>query len=168
MIVIDLLIALMFVFGIFKGFKNGFVISVISLIALIAGAYVSLRFSFYTKNYLEEHVDWSPNALTVAAFVITFLSVLVGLHFLGQVLTKMINVLALGLFNKLGGALFEAFKVLFIISIVFLFFQNINHDSIIVSEEKLQESYFYKFVQKTSKVISPHISTVVSIYNDKQ
>lgn len=155
MIVLDLLIVLMFAYGLFKGLKNGFIISVISLIALIAGAYIALRFSFHTKAFLEQQVDWSPNALTITAFLTTFLLVLIGLHLLGKILTKMIDVLALGFLNKLAGALFEAVKVLMIILVIFHFFEKINENVLIVSDEHLQKSFFYPYIQKTSKVFYP-------------
>lgn len=155
MFVLDLLIVLLLAYGFFKGLKNGFIISLVSLIALIAGAYISLRFSFHIKAFLEPQVNWNPNVLTITAFVITFLLVLIGLHLLGKILTKLIDVLALGFLNKLTGALFETAKVLMIILVVFYFFDEINKNTHVISEDRLQKSVFYPCIQKASKVFNP-------------
>ena len=84
MIVVDLIIAVLLGYALFKGIKNGLVVSVISLIALIVGIYISLRFSFFTRNFLTENTQWNPNTLTIAAFFITFVAVLILLYFLGE------------------------------------------------------------------------------------
>ena len=46
MIVVDLIIAVLLGYALFKGLQKGLIVAVISLTALIAGIYLSLRFSF--------------------------------------------------------------------------------------------------------------------------
>ncbi|HLW63369.1 MAG TPA: CvpA family protein [Flavobacterium sp.] len=155
MIVVDVLIMVLLGYGLYKGFRNGLIISVTSLIALIAGIYFSLRFSFYTRTLLEEHFQWNPNATTVAAFFITFVIVLIVLHLLGKLLTRIIETLALGFINRLAGALFEGIKALLIISVLLNLFQKINQNALIVSEEQLNESVFYRPIEEVSRYIFP-------------
>ena len=100
MIVIDLLIAVLLGYALFKGLQNGLVVSVISLVALVVGIYFSLRFSFYTRDVLIESTQWNPNTITIASFFITFLVVLIALYALGKLVTKMVDSLALGLYAK--------------------------------------------------------------------
>lgn len=155
MIIIDLIIAVLLGYGLFKGLKNGLVVSVISLIALIVGIYFSLRFSFFIRDLLVENTKWHANTLTVAAFFITFVCVLVLLYILGKAVTKLVDSLALGFVNKLTGAVFEGLKMVLIVSVFLNLFQKINYNNLIVSEEKLNESIFYKPIEKVSKTIFP-------------
>jgi len=155
MIVVDLIIAVLLGYALFKGIKNGLVVSVISLIALIVGIYFSLRFSFFTRDFLTENTQWNPNTLTIAAFFITFVAVLVLLFFLGKAITKVAESLALGFVNKILGAVFEGIKMLLIISVFLNLFQKINFNNLIVSKEKLDESVFYEPIEKVSKEIFP-------------
>jgi len=155
MIVVDLIIAVLLGYALFKGIKNGLVVSVISLIALIVGIYISLRFSFFTRNFLTENTQWNPNTLTIAAFFITFVVVLILLYFLGKAVTKLAESLALGFVNKILGAVFEGIKMLLIISVFLNLFQKINFNNLIVSKEKLDESVFYEPIEKVSKEIFP-------------
>ena len=155
MIVVDLIIAVLLGYSLFKGIKNGLVVSVISLIALIVGIYISLRFSFFTRNFLTENTQWNPNTLTIAAFFITFVIVLILLYFLGKAVTKLAESLALGFVNKILGAVFEGIKMLLIISVFLNLFQKINFNNLIVSKETLDESVFYEPIEKVSKKIFP-------------
>lgn len=155
MIVIDLIIAVLLGYALFKGLQNGLVVSVISLVALIVGIYFSLRFSFYTKDVLIQSTQWNPNTITIASFFITFLAVLIALYALGKLVTRLVDSLALGFLNKLAGALFEGIKMILIISVFLNLFQKINFNNLIVSEEKLNESIFYKPVESISKTVFP-------------
>lgn len=155
MIVADLLIAVLLGYALFKGVQKGLVVSVISLIALIAGIYLSLRFSFLVRDFLTVNTSWNPNTLTIAAFFITFIGVLFGLYALGKAVTKLAESLALGFVNKLLGAVFEGIKMLLIISVFLNLFQKINYNNLIVSEEKLNESIFYRPIEQLSKTIFP-------------
>lgn len=155
MIVVDLLIAVLLGYALFKGIKNGLVVSVVSLIALIVGIYLSLRFSFLIRDFLIANTDWNPNSLTIVAFFITFVAVLIGLYALGKAVTKLAESLALGFVNKLLGAVFEGIKMLLIISVFLNLFQKVNYNNLIISEEKLNESVFYQPVEQVSKTIFP-------------
>lgn len=155
MLVVDLIIAVLLGYALFKGIKNGLVVSIISLIALIVGIYLSLRFSFFANDFLSNNTQWNPNTITISAFFITFLFVLLALYALGKLLTKLIDRLALGFLNKLAGAAFEGIKMVLIISVFLNIFQKINYNNLIVSEEKLNESFFYKPVEEVSKKVFP-------------
>lgn len=155
MIVVDLIIAVLLGYALFKGMKNGLVVSVISLIALIAGIYLSLRFSFFTRDFLTLNTQWNPNTLTIAAFFITFVAVLILMFFLGKVITKLVESLALGFVNKIFGAVFEGIKMVLIISVFLNLFQKMNFNNLIVSKEKLEESVFYHPIEKVSKKVFP-------------
>ncbi|WCM41402.1 CvpA family protein [Flavobacterium sp. CBA20B-1] len=155
MIVVDLIIAVLLGYALFKGVKNGLVVSVVSFVALIAGIYLSLRFSFYVRGFLTIHTQWNPETLTVVAFMLTFVIVLVSLFFLGRALTKIAESLALGFVNKLFGAVFEGLKMLLIISVFLNVFQKINYNNLIVPEEKLDTSVFYKPIEKVAQYIFP-------------
>lgn len=155
MLIVDLIIAVLLGYSLFKGLQKGLIISIVSLIALIAGIYFSLRFSFFTREILQTNTQWNPNTITISAFFITFLIVLILLFVLGKALTKLANTIALGFINKLAGALFEGVKMILIISVFLNLFQKINYNNLIVSEEKLNESIFYHPIEEVSKKVFP-------------
>ena len=69
---LDIIIGILLVWGLYKGLKNGLFVELASLIALIAGIYGAIHFSYITGDYLAEQFDWSDQYLKIAAFLITF------------------------------------------------------------------------------------------------
>jgi len=149
------MIACLLGFSLYKGFKNGLVIALISLVSLLVGIYISLKFSFLLKDVIMQATQWNPYSVTLVAFVLTFIGVLFLIYQFGKILTKMLSSLALGGVNRIGGAIFEGLKMLMVISVVFNIFQKLNFNNMLVSEETLAKSQFYIPIESTSKKVFP-------------
>lgn len=155
MYIIDIIIACLLGYSLYKGFRNGLVISLVSLVSLVAGIFIALKFSFLLRDYILKATQWNANMVTLVAFVLTFLGVLILIHQLGKILTRVIKTLALGGVNRLAGAVFEGLKMILIISVVFNIFQKLNFNNLLVSEETLSQSLFYIPIESTSKKVFP-------------
>lgn len=153
--ILDTFIALIVGYALFKGFKNGLVVSLLSLVSLFAGIYVALKFSYIIKDVLVTEGASNEYTIGLIAFVFTFLLVLIGLHFLGKLLTTSLRVLALGFVNKIGGAVFEVLKMVLILSVFFNVFEKINIKNLLVSEEKMKSSQLYYPIQYTASYFFP-------------
>ena len=79
---IDIILASLLGYAAFKGFKNGLFAELASLFSLFLGIFIALKFSFYAKEVLEKAVKWNPVFIQISAFVVTFVLVLVAIHFL--------------------------------------------------------------------------------------
>ena len=141
--VIDIVLALIMALGFYKGFKNGLLVEVASIIALIAGLYCAFHFSDFAAIYLADLLDWNENNLNIAAFVVTFLAVLVGVNLLGKLLTKIVQVLLLGMVNKLLGGAFGLLKSLIILGVLLVFLDQKVGLSGWISEETKESSLIY-------------------------
>ena len=49
---IDIVLGLLLIYGLFKGIKNGLLVEIASIIALIGGLYGAIHFSYITGDYL--------------------------------------------------------------------------------------------------------------------
>ncbi|RRJ88037.1 CvpA family protein [Paenimyroides tangerinum] len=155
MLVVDIIIACLIGYALYKGFKEGLVLALISLVSLIVGIFLSLKFSFLFKDWILEKTQWSANVVTICAFVFTFLLVLIAIQLLGKALTKIIKTVALGGLNRLAGAVFLGLKMILIISVVLNLFQKINYNHYIATEETLNKSLFYHPIEDFSKLVYP-------------
>ena len=155
--ILDIILGVLLAFAFYKGIKNGLFIELASLISLIVGIYVAIKFSSYMKGVLSGFVHWKPNTIQVVAFVLTFMLVVVGISIIAKILTQVNNLAFLGLINKLGGGLFRVLKTVLIVSIVFTVFEKINYHNYLVKKETLDNSLFYKPIQKTAGYIFPSI-----------
>lgn len=155
--IFDIVIAALLVFAFVRGFMKGFFVEVASLIALVGGVWGAIHFSYFAGDMLKERVDWAENYIALTAFAITFIAIVVGVSFLGKMLTKMADFAALGMINKIFGGVFALLKSMVILSVVFVFFSRINTTIPFVGKETLENSILYAPVKDIVPTIFPAI-----------
>ena len=110
---LDILLGIPLIWGLWKGLKNGLFMEIASIVALIAGIYGAIHFSYITGNYLSEHLEWDERNMSIIAFVITLVLIIIIVHLAGKLLTKVANFAMLGLLNKIAGGIFGVLKLPF-------------------------------------------------------
>ncbi len=155
--VFDIVITVFLLFGFVRGIMKGLFIEVASLVALIGGIWGSIHFSYFIGDYLKESVSWSEKKISLVAFAITFILIIVVVSLLGKFLTKLADLAALGMVNKILGGIFGLAKIGLVLSIVFVFFDRMNSTISFVEKETLEESILYKPVKSIAPTIFPSI-----------
>jgi len=155
--VFDIIILALLLFGFVRGLMKGLFVEVASLVALIAGVYGAIHFSYFVTDFLKDRVSWDPKYISIAAFASTFVGIVIAISLLGKLFTKMADFAALGLLNKIFGGVFGALKMGLILSVIFIFFGKINNSIPFVDKETLDESTLYLQVKKITPMIFPSI-----------
>ena len=155
--VFDIIIAALLLFGLVRGIMKGLFIEVASLVALIAGVYGAIHFSYFVSNFLKEYVSFKQEYISLASFAITFVIIIVAITLLGKVLTKIADFASLGIINKILGGVFGVLKIGLILSIIFIFFGKMNETIPFVKKKTLEESILYSSVKKIAPTIFPSI-----------
>lgn len=155
--VFDIVITVFLLFGFVRGIMKGLFIEIASLVALIGGVWGSIHFSYFIGDFLKESVSWSEKQISLAAFAITFILIIVVVSLLGKFLTKLADLAALGLINKAFGGVFGLVKIGLVLSIVFIFFDRMNSTISFIDKETLEESILYKPVKSIAPTIFPSI-----------
>ena len=52
--ILDIILGVLLAYGLFRGLKNGFFVEIASVIALIAGIFGAIHFSYIASDYLNE------------------------------------------------------------------------------------------------------------------
>lgn len=154
---LDIVLGVLLAISVFKGIRNGLFVELASLISLILGIYVAIKFSFLAKIMLSGLVHWNPKTIQITAFIITFLVVVVAISLLAKFLTNVANFAQLGVINNLGGGFFRLLKTILVISIFLNLFEKINFNNTFAKKETLDNSLFYRHIQKTAGFIYPSI-----------
>ncbi len=155
--VFDIVIVALLVFAFVRGFMKGFFVEIASLIALIGGVWGAIHFSYFAAELLREKVDWEENYISLVAFAITFILIIIAVASLGKALTKIADFAALGLVNKIMGGVFALAKSVFILSVVFVFFSRINTTIPFIEKETLDNSILYTPVRDIVPSVFPSI-----------
>ncbi|HLV39245.1 CvpA family protein [Xanthomarina sp.] len=153
--VIDIFLLGFLLLGLIRGFLKGFFVEVASLVALIAGIYGAIHFSFYVAEMLTDKVDWDEKTINVSAFAITFIVIVLVIALAGKAMTKLADFAALGIVNKLLGALFGVLKMALILSVLLNIFDKLNTTITFLDEEHTENTVLYKPVKSLAPLIFP-------------
>jgi len=150
---IDIVLGLLLLYGLFKGVKNGLVVEIASIIALVAGLYGAIHFSYIVGNYLASHLDWNERTMSLIPFIITFFIIVIAVILAGRLLTKVAEFAMLGLLNKIAGGLFGALKVAIILGAMLIFLESVNKNLRLVNEEAMADSVLYEPVRNIGDLV---------------
>lgn len=152
---LDIVLAIPLLWLLYKGFRNGLIIELASLAALILGIYAALHFSFYVQGYLEENFEIAENYLYIISFAITFLIVAIIVYLAGKIIHKLVSIVALGFLNRLAGGIFGLMKAALVLSVI-LYFINGFDPGLIKSDVK-EKSILYDPIESIVPMIIPRI-----------
>ncbi len=156
---LDVIFIIPIIWFAYQGFKRGLIIELASLLALILGIYAALYFSGYAANFLINNLDMGSKYIPVTSFILTFIAVVVIVFFIGKILEKLVNMVALGFLNKLAGGFFGMIKAAVVISVVLLIINNFNDD--LISQQKKKNSFLYGSIAR----IAPFLWHNLEDYN---
>lgn len=150
---LDIILGLLLIYGLYKGLKNGLFVELASLVALIAGLFGAIHFSYIAGDYLSENMEWDERYINLTAFVITFIAIVIMVNFAGKFLTKIADFAMLGLLNKIAGGLFGALKVAVILGALLIFFERVNASVGLLKNESMENSVLYEPVKEIGAFI---------------
>ncbi|SDR82805.1 membrane protein required for colicin V production [Gillisia sp. Hel1_33_143] len=155
--IVDIVLAVLLLYGLVRGLFRGFLAELASLIAFVAGIYGAVYFSHNVSHYLSTITKWDSQLIHLFSFAITFILIAFTISWAGRALTKIANLVFLGLINKLLGAAFGIIKVAFITSVIIMFFSSTQEAFQIVDKETLDSSVLYRPVRTLAPALIPAI-----------
>ena len=151
--IIDILLSIFLLLGLVRGLFKGFLVELAGLVALVAGIYGAIHFSDGTFRLLQTFISWDEKYLFFLAFAMTFGLIAVIISVLARLLTQVINFLALGILNRILGAIFGMLKTAFLASLFLMF---LNHFiAFAIDEQTRQESVLYEPVGRIAPLLLP-------------
>ncbi|MBO7145540.1 MAG: CvpA family protein [Salinivirgaceae bacterium] len=125
------------------GFFKGLITMLTSLVAILLGAWLTMKFSYVTGGFLQSHFNFDGQYVTVASFVITFLIVVLGVHLLGRTIASLVKAISLGWADKILGVIFSVLRSAFIISAIVSALNSFGPASSIFSDDMKHDSVLF-------------------------
>lgn len=163
----DIIITALLLFGFVRGLFKGLFLEVASFIALIAGIYGAMHFSHYIKDLLVPLVSWEEKYITLAAFAVTFIIIVLVITLIGKLFTKIADFASLGILNKLLGGIFGTLKIGFVLSLILLVFSKLNNKIPFLSAEQQENAVLYEPLKNLAPNIFPDFVKVEEPENEK-
>lgn len=155
--IIDVIIVVVLILGFVRGAMRGLIVELASLVAIVAGIYGAIHFSYFAIDFLAKRVSWDEKYIQLAGFAITFLFIAVCIFFIGKLLTKLAGIMALGMVNRILGGVFGLIKFAFVLSVILMFIEGFNKNITFVQEGKFKTSILFKPVKRIAPLILPPI-----------
>ena len=157
MAVIDIVLGALLLFGLVRGFMKGLFVEVASLVAMIAGVYGAIHFSYFVAEFLQSRTEWNEKTINITAFAITFVLIIIIIALAGKALTKLADFASLGILNKLLGSVFGALKIGLILSVLLIVFNKMNNSITFIDEGHIKDSILYEPVKSIAPILFPNI-----------
>jgi len=151
---LDIILGGLLLYGIGKGLWKGLFAELAALVSLLIGIYVAVKFSGFVATLLHGHVS-NPKYVSITAFALTFIAVVVGIVLLAKVFTKLASLAGLGIVNRLLGGLFGGIKMVLILSVSLNFFLKLNANNTFAEQKTLNNSLFFYPMLKVSNTLFP-------------
>ena len=140
---IDIVILLFLLYGAFRGFSKGLIIEVATLAGLILGVFIAIRYSPFTEGILKDFLNITSRYLSYIALAVTFLLVVIAVYLLGKMLTRLVDIISLGLVNKLLGTLLGIAKYFIMVCVLLMIVDALNDKFHFISEETRENSLLF-------------------------
>ena len=151
---LDIFIGIILIFALVRGLMNGFVKELASTIGFLLGLFVAATCYQTLGEYLT--VDGSEvNMFTsIVAFLLLWIIVPIIFGLLATLITKALDLTALGIANRIGGGILSMAKYLVLLSCVLNVMVSLN----ILNNERTEGSVMLEPVQCISKFAIKHVS----------
>lgn len=146
--IFDLIVIVVLAYSAYKGYTKGLIASAASIIALLLGVWGAIHFSDFTAGYLVEVINVQKKYMSVIAFAVTFVLIVIGVHFVAKAVEKVTEAVALGIVNKVVGTAFGVLKAAFIMSIILVLLNQANEKIRVIPNDFYEASIFYDPLQK--------------------
>jgi membrane protein required for colicin V production len=154
---VDVILGILLILSAIGGFSKGFVEELAGLVALILGIWIAIHFSDIVGRFLTSTFNVTFKHLTIVAFIVTFLGVVIVVHIIGSFFSKLVKVVSLGFLNRLAGLAFGAVKGALILSVLLVVFDKIDKDVHIISSKTKSESKLYTPIRNFAPGVFPFL-----------
>ncbi len=160
---LDIILSIPLLWGAVRGIRRGLILEVTGLVALFLGAYAALFGSDVAAGWLDAQFAIGKSYLGILAFAVTFITVAVGVHLLGRLLEKMVDITALKPFDRMAGLVFSVGRSWLFWSILLMVIQGSMGTEWLPSAW-LEESHLWPWLDTTARTLLPLIDPWVPAF----
>ncbi len=153
MLIFDIVVLVLLLWGLYSGFKNGFFVELSSTIAFIAGLVGAFLYSNSIADFIANTWDIAKIYADVIGFIVTFILIVAVIKILAKVLTNVANMAFMGWLNSILGGVIGVLKSVVIISALLLVFDRVNNTIKVADKEKLEKSVLYEPIISLGKFV---------------
>ena len=153
----DLLIIVLVLLTLFRGYISGLVMQLASLIGIILGAVFAGKLSEIIAPKMIAITDIPTHIVGPVSYIIAFVVILIVIVLIGRLLQSFIEAIKINTLNRLAGAVFCCAKWIVIFSILLNLVVEFDQDKQIIKEDIRENSHTYPLMTKAAQAVIPYL-----------
>lgn len=158
----DLLLLVPLIIGVAQGFHKGLIMELVSIAALILGIIGGFKLMHQGVAYLDDHIAIDSKILPFISFLLIFIIIVIGIHFIGRAIRFTMHLTPLGVIDRLGGAALGLMKWAFGLSVLLWLLDMADVEIPTSSTVYYQLKAFAPMVIEKSKTIFPFTQDLIN------
>jgi membrane protein required for colicin V production len=150
---LDIIILLLLLLAVWDGYRQGVIVQVVGLIALLAGVFAAWHFG----GRFGELLRLEGTTATIVGFSTLFVVVMVVVALIGRLMRGLFRITGLGIFDRLLGVLFSLFKMLLVTGLLFMLLDVADPSKKLIKEQTYEKSVMYGVVMKVTSFSFPYV-----------
>jgi membrane protein required for colicin V production len=159
---IDIILVVLLVLAIIKGYQRGLIVGVFSLLAIVIGLAAAMKLSIVVAGYIGKAIKISDAWLPVISFAVVFILIVLLVRLGANMLQKTVEISMLGWVNRLGGILFYLAIFIIVYSIILFYAEQVK----LIQPETIKDSVTYSYIQPWGPKVIDGFATVVPVFKD--
>lgn len=155
MVWFDILILIISIYCIIKGYRTGFVKQLASLTGLVVGAILSGKISEIILPKIPKSLNIPESILTPLTYVLAFTLIIFVFYLIGTLIESILKTAKMGKLNRLVGVIFCLTKYYFAVSLILNLLLMLNSKLHFYNTETIESCKTYAYIQPISPLIIP-------------
>ena len=159
---LDLVLVVLLILAIIKGYQRGLIVGVFSLVAIIIGLAAAIKLSAIVAGYIGKAIKISDTWLPIISFTVVFIIVVLLVRLGANMLQKTVEVALLGWVNRLGGILLYIAIYLIVYSVILFYAEQVK----LVKPDIIHNSVTYTFIQPCGPMVINGFVSIIPFFKN--
>ena len=158
--ILDIIVAVILILGVFKGYRQGLIVALFSLVAFVIGLAAAIKLSVVAADYIGKAVKISDKWLPIVSFAVVFLIVVLLVRLGAKFIKKTVELAMLGWANRIGGILLYVGLYILIFSVLLFYVDQMNF----IKPETKSESVTYSYIKPWGPKLMDGLGKIIPVF----
>jgi membrane protein required for colicin V production len=150
-------------FGGYRGYKDGFLMGLISLLAVVLGVFLGFKLMGEGMEVLHDQFNADESTLPYISFFVIFILVVVLVTWLGKMIRNSIDKTFLGRVDESMGLVLGVFKTMFMLSVVLWIADSLKYSP---RAEWTDGAWLYPFIAKLAPDLAGWMANFLPFFKE--
>jgi membrane protein required for colicin V production len=160
--ILDILLLILLILAIVKGFQRGLVVGLFSLVAVIIGLAAAIKLSAVVAVRLGESTRISTQWLPVISFLLVFIGIVLLIRLGAKLIQKTVELTMLGWVNRLGGIVLYIAIYVMVFSVLLFYADQLQ----LLQPATIDDSSTYGYIAPLGPKVISAFSSFIPFFRD--